>query len=552
MLKKILLHLLPIILILISTGCSKTSDETTEMVWIDRWYQEMPMNMSRSGLGAVSVGKRIYAIGGGEYGSKGLKILKSVEYTDVLENGLLGEWKFTSPLKMPRIYVSTVVYGDQIYVMGGESLETLFTGELDQEAPALLDSVERAKILPDGTLGEWILEKEKMNFSRRGGELFAHNEWLYATGGFNGAFLNDVEKAKINSDGSLGKWVREKNLISGTRYISGYAKKGNRFYLLGGHLHTAERAMDSVGTAEVRPDSTLTEWKETAPMSTRRFLNTALLIGEDTIYTIAGQNSIALTSTERATIMEDGSLSKWVPDTPLNIPRRAAVAVSVGDSIYVMGGDLGHMGREFSIQNVESASISRSKTTTKDGSIVPKRRLGYWVKSDSPDFENYKVWKKSVPFDSQMHLKKAHESLSAKKYDSVLFDTSEALKAYPEFFQAYNVRGDAYYRMGKVDLAIDALKKSLAIREDNFDALIGLGTINFRKENLSEAIAYYKRAVQSEPDSVTAHDNLGNTYLNQGDYDAAAKEFQWILKREPDSVNARQHLDLALKPQKSE
>lgn len=546
MLKKVLLCLLPIILTLISLGCSKTSDETNERVWIDRWYQERPMNMSRSGLGAISVGKRIYAIGGGEYGNKGLKILNSVEYTDVLDDGLLGEWKFTSPLKMPRIYVSTVVYGDYIYVMGGESLETLYTGGLDEEAPALLDSVERAKILPDGTLGEWILAKERMNFSRRGGELFAHNGWLYAVGGYNGAFLNDVEKAKINSDGSLGKWVREKNLINGTRYISGYVKKGNRFYLLGGHLHTAERAMDSVGTAEVRPDSTITEWKETTPMSTRRFLNTALIIG-DTIYAITGQNSIALTSTERATILKDGSLSQWVPDTPLNIPRRAAAAVEVGNTIYVMGGDLGHMGREFSIQHVESASVPRSRTTTKDESIVPESRLGYWVKSDSPDFENYKTWKKSVPFDSQMHLKKARENLSKKKYDSVLFDTSEALKTYPEFFEAYNVEGDAYYRMGKVDLAIDALKKSLAIREDNFDALIGLGTINFRKEQLSEAITYYKRAVQSEPDSVAAHDNLGNAYLSQGDYGAAAKEFQWILEREPDSVNARQHLELATK-----
>ncbi len=495
------------------------------------------MNMTRTGLGAVSIGKRIYAIGGGVLNRKGLKILDSVEYADVLDDGQLGEWKFSAPLNIPRIYISTVIYGDYVYIMGGETLDKPYTGRLDEESPALLDSVERVKILPDGNLGEWILEKEKMHFARRGGELFVYNGWLYAVGGYNGEFLNDVERAKINADGSLGEWIKEKNLINGVRYISGYVSKGNRFYVLGGHLHSAEKAMDSVNTAEVRPDSTITEWKEATPMNTRRFLNSALIMGDNTIYSIGGQNSVTLTSTERAVILKDGTLTEWIPDTPTSLPRRAAAAVGVGDAIYIMGGDLGHMDMEFSLNNVESASV------------VSGKKLGYWATSGSSDVEAYKVWKESIPFDVNMHLKKAKESLSEEKYDRVLFDTSEAIAIYPDSFEAYNLRGNAYYMMGKFDLAIEALKKSLSIKEDNVDVLIGLGTVSSDMGNFSEAMAYLKKAVHFKPDSVAIHNNLGNIYLSVGDYTSATKEFQWILNKNPDSKEAKRMLSYSIKSQ---
>ncbi len=525
---------LALLLAFLASGCSSSNNTSDEKVWVERWSRENDMNIKRAGLGAVSVGKRIYAIGGGEYSNKGLDIFDSVEYAEVLDDGRLGEWKLTSPLKMPRIYVSTVVYGDYIYVMGGESLDEIFTGALDQAPPSLLDSVERAKILPDGTLGEWILEKERMGYSRRGGELFAHNGWLYAVGGYNGIFLKDVEKAKINPDGSLGKWVREENAVNNSRYISGYMQKGNRFYLLGGHLSNAARAMNSVETSEVNEDSSTGEWKEVAPMYTRRFLNAAVLKG-DTIYTIAGQNTINLSSVDKAKILDDGTLSGWVPETPLNIPKRAASSVIIDNTIYVLGGMVGPMGLAFSINVVESALIN------------PEKGLGSWIKKDSQEFSYYKTWKEAVPLDAQSHLKHARDYLSRKEFDVVFFDLDEALKIHPESYEAYNLKGDAHYRLGEIDLAEEALKKSLAIKKDNFNALVGLGNISYEKGSYEEAITYYEEGVKLNADSIALRDNLGNAYLSGGDYTAASKEFQWILDKEPDSEHARLLLDLSLK-----
>jgi hypothetical protein len=522
------------LMLIVLTGCSKKAEER---VWIERWSHQRPMMLKRGGLGAVSVGKRIYAIGGGEFGKSGLKVFGSVEYADVLDDGELSEWRYTSSLKVPRIYIAVAVYGDYIYVMGGEGYGKglVFYRDGKPASLALFDSVERAKILPDGTLGEWILEKKRMHTARRGGELYASNGWLYAVGGFAaGSFLNDVERAKINDDGSLGEWIREENWPSNVRYISGYVSKGNRFYLLGGHMPSFERAIYSVETAEVMPDGTLSKWQETSPMYTRRFLNTAVLAG-DTIYDISGQNSIDLTSTERAMIQEDGMLSPWEPDTPLNKARRAAASVLVGDTIYVLGGAMGLMGFSLSLNDVESATIAQGK------------RLGDWAKAVSGELESYRTWKKSIPLDARNHLESAMTLLAKGDYNKISFDLMEALKIYPEYFEAYNLMGDMNYRIGKVDGAIEALKRSIEIKAGNFNALIGLGNISLEQRNFKEAVDYYKGAVQADPDSVLAHNNLGNAYFNSRDYASAFEEFKWVLDREPDSKDAKHLLDLSQK-----
>jgi hypothetical protein len=518
-----------VLLLMVLAGCSK--EKAGKKVWIERWSPRRPMTLKRAGLGAVSIGRKVYVIGGGKFGESALEIFASVEYADVAEDGAFSEWKPAPSLTMPRIYIATAVYNGYVYVMGGESLDTIYEGG-QENPPKLLDSVERAKILDDGTLGEWVLEENRMHTSRRGGEFYIHNGWAYAVGGFNGAFLNDVERAKVREDGSLGKWIREQNWPARLRYISGYASKGDRLYVLGGHQPSIERAMYSVETAVALGDGAVSEWKETSPMYVRRFLNTAVLAG-DSIYSISGHNSIDLTSTERASILADGMLGAWEPDTPLNNPRRAAASVFVGDTLYVLGGMLGPIRAALSLDDVESAIIA------------PDKKLGGWALSGSAELESYKEWKAAVPVDAKGHLYNAIKLLPRGNYKKVFFDIDEALRIHPEYLDAYNLKGDVSYRMGRVDAAIEALKKSIEIKADDFSALVGLGSISFEQKDFQSALDYYKRAVQSDPESVPVHYNLGNTYLSMKEYAAASEEFEWVLEKEPDAEGVEQLLEVS-------
>ncbi|MBE9532108.1 MAG: tetratricopeptide repeat protein [Proteobacteria bacterium] len=513
---------------------SAVKESTGKQVWIERWAQDRPMTLKRAGLSAVAHNGYIYAIGGGDFTGEGLNIFDSVEYTKVNADGTLGEWKESGPLTMPRVYTVALIYNDYIYVMGGESKDAIYTGEEGNEPPTLLHSVERAKINADGTLGKWILEPEEMSFARRGGEVFAYNGYLYAAGGFNGAGLNDVEKAKINDDGSLGKWSREDELINEVRYISGYMQKDDKLYVIGGHVNSAERATGSIEMATIQSDSTTSAWKDVAPLYTNRFLNTAIIVG-NTAYTFGGHNTINLAATDRTTFNEDGTLTAWEPDTPINIARRAAVAVEVNNVIYVIGGMIRPMAVSVSIDSVETAVIE------------PGKKLGNWIEDSGHAYAIYQQWKDEISVDVRNHMLHGRAYLKNKKYKTALFDASEALKVKPGFYAAYNLRADVYYRMGEKDKAIEALKNSLESKEDNLEALVGLGYIYVEKGDHLKGVSYYKSAVKAHPDSVIAHYNLGQTYLVIDEYEKANKEFEWMLEKDPDSTEAKHLLEMSNK-----
>jgi Flp pilus assembly protein TadD len=522
-------------LLILGSACSRA---VPGKVWIEQWEKTSPMQFNRAGVGAVTDGKHIYAIGGGDYLPNGLRIYDTVEYAEVQNDGRLGPWRPTSPLNTTRIYVSTAVFNDTIYVMGGEGIIRFWSGAPGEDSPTLLNTVERAKILPDGQLGKWTLEKEKMQYARRGGQLFVRNGWLYAVGGFNGAFLRDVERAPIRPDGSLGPWVHEKNLTTRVRYISGYAQYNDRLYLFGGHLHSAEMAVSSVETAEVERDASVGEWKEISDMITRRFLTDSVRM-DSTVYVLAGQNTVALTATEHAEIQPDGSLSPWESDTPLNVPRRAAGAVRVGDALYVLGGMNGPIGRATAVNSVELAYRK------------PGARLGHWVDAGSPEIAAYRTWKTAVPVDSVSHLQEARSALEVQRFKAALFDISEALRLDPSSYEAYNIRADAYFRMGKVPLAKEALGRSLQLNDHNFNALFGMGNILANEKKYETAVGYFQKAVEAKPDSVQAHEQLGKIYLEVGKDAAAEAEFRWVLQKDPNDAPARKLLDLSHQQAKS-
>lgn len=500
-------------------------------LWINRWSPERPMTKKRAGLGAAVIGNRLYAIGGGRFDEKGLTIFDTVEYAEIQSDGRLGEWKESGRLVVPRVYLASIIHNGWLYIMGGETADETFTGAQGEALPKLLNTLERAKINDDGTLGEWIAEKNTMVLPRRGAELFVIDGWIYAAGGFSGAFLNDAERAKINPDGSIGEWIHEEHFLKGQRYISGFVQKDKNLYLFGGHLNSAERAMDSVEMTTPNPDGTLKEWKEIEPLSTRRFLQTAILIG-DTVYNIGGHNTIVLSTTEKAVIKDDGTIGSWTPDTPLNQERRALISVRNGNRIYVLGGMVGPMGVSDSVATVESALVEEGKM------------LGNWVPLGGDGERYYKEWKAKTSPDAIRHLNHGQAFLEEGKYKTVLFDTQEAIKTAPHLWEAYNLQGDVLYRLGDTEGAQRALEEALKIKKDNFDALVGLSVITYNDGDLMRARDYTMAAADIKPGSVMIHENLGNIHLELGEYGEAIGEFRRVLDLDPNSQLAKDQLEL--------
>ncbi len=309
--------------------------------WLNAWREASPMQDARSSAAFYAANGVIYMIGGigGEVvrGKKGEDVaeatnrmfMRSTEYARVRADGSLSEWKAGPDLNVKRGYFSAAGHANYIYVVGGA---------YGPHGTKLLDTVERAEIKPDGTLGPWQMEEQRLNIPRRCVKLAVIGNYLYAFGGFGGILLDTVERAEIKPDGTLGEWLVEDNRFNAARYIHGVAKVGNGIYQIGGHDKEIGGGIREVEWSKQDKEGYFSPWAPVAPLQKGRF-GPAIVIHDGFIYAIGGlAGPVYLDSVERSRIDGEGQLSTWEYATPLLEPREGAAAVVMDNTVYVLGG----------------------------------------------------------------------------------------------------------------------------------------------------------------------------------------------------------------------
>jgi hypothetical protein len=250
----------------------------------------------------------------------------------------------TSSLTVPRGFLKAVTLNDFIYAVGGETY---------RDGLVLLNTVERAKILPNGSLGPWEVMSPMTTPRRSPSAVIAHN-YLYAIGGYNGLFLKSVERAGIRPDGSLSAWELLPTNLTTDRYIHGAGHIGEYIYIVGGHIQDVGGGKNSTEWTKIQPDGTLSPWQVTETIRTPRFLASTIAAGRF-VFTVGGFQDGYLSSVERATALPDGALSPWTDTTPLPQPREGAAAAvaepvtaeagrpanTANRRIYLLGGSRG-------------------------------------------------------------------------------------------------------------------------------------------------------------------------------------------------------------------
>jgi hypothetical protein len=334
-----------LVAVLMLAGCTRTS----RGVWTPGWEELASIATPRTGAKAVAVGNHLYVFGGGQGVPGPDTIHASVESADLQPDGRFDEWKPNTALNTPRMFLSVVRHGNTIYALGGEYFPE---GNMK-----LLNTVERTEVREDGSLAPWT-DCESMNTPRRSPTSVIVGDYLYAIGGYNGTFLRTVERARILPDGNLSPWEWVPHLLTEPRYIHGGAAMGNRIYVLGGHIEQSGRGssdaewttvgadgqvapwkattsleqprflagtgiterhlfivggydggyLSSVEKASFQPDGTLSPWTQTSPLSTPRE-GAAIAISGDNIYAIGGsREGVFLRTVEHGIIAEDGTI----------------------------------------------------------------------------------------------------------------------------------------------------------------------------------------------------------------------------------------------------
>ena len=157
------------------------------------WTLTSSLSVGRANLAVVQIGTFLYAIGG--QGETNVSI-SSIERAEIQADGTLGTWSVVSTLSAPLEQFEAVTSNGYVYVIGG-------TNVLNCTA-----KVERAAILPDGSISVVWEPLAPLNAARSWVKAIVFNGSLYVTGGFTGSgtLFNTLERATIAADESLGLW----------------------------------------------------------------------------------------------------------------------------------------------------------------------------------------------------------------------------------------------------------------------------------------------------------------------------------------------------------
>ncbi|MEE8185717.1 MAG: hypothetical protein V3T96_04920 [Thermodesulfobacteriota bacterium] len=297
-------------------------------VWISGWKETTPLIEQRAGAAVILANGYIYMIGG--VNDEGF--LNNIEYAKIQKDGSLGSWKLGPSLNEERGHAEAVLHNGVIYIVGGSN--GAYGGNL-------LRSAESARIQPDGSLTRWKKEKSSLITTRRCSMLVVKDNYIYAVGGYGGTMLDNVERAEILSNGDLGEWVLEPEIMAMPRYVNGVKESRGVIYVVGGHAKGRGGGLTDVEYSRIKDKGGLQPWKLTSPLKNARFgLGTAVY--GDYLYALGGIGSISgLEFTgvvEKAKIGPNGELAPWQSTTPLSQLRGTFNTVVFKDWVYILGG----------------------------------------------------------------------------------------------------------------------------------------------------------------------------------------------------------------------
>ncbi len=317
------------------------TDVAQKKIWIPGWKEASPMNVQRAGAAAVVHNNMVYMIAGVD----GRQFLRSTEYAPILEDGSLGQWKMGPRLIEERGFIDAVVKNGYIYVVGGGN---------GPNGKHLLTTVERAKINADGSLGEWRQESNRTMLPRRCTKLSLIGDYIYSFGGFGGTLLDSVEYAKIEPDGSVGKWRMADETMTMPRYVNGVKAAGGYAFVFGGHDQQKGVGIKDVEWAKPQANGDINGWQKTQPLLTGRY-GLATAKHDKTLYALGGLTGLEyLRSIEKAHVLPQGGLSEWQETSAMSVPRATFNAFTHNGYFYVLGGT----NRDGYLRSVEFAMIN--------------------------------------------------------------------------------------------------------------------------------------------------------------------------------------------------
>jgi tetratricopeptide (TPR) repeat protein len=135
------------------------------------------------------------------------------------------------------------------------------------------------------------------------------------------------------------------------------------------------------------------------------------------------------------------------------------------------------------------------------------------------------------------------------QHNQVLNQVLQLQQQFPRSVNLFNIIGAAHKSLGKLEEAIEAYNKALAIKPDLAETYYNLGNALKDQGKLEEAVDAYNKAISLKPDLADAYYNMGNALKDQGKLEEAVDAYNKAISIKPDHAEAYYNMGIALKDQ---
>lgn len=287
-------------------------------------------------------------------------------YTAVINtNGTLGAWAATTSFPINFACGAAIVTKGYVYIFGGQSTMAFYP---DTNGETVLNSAYMAKINEDGTIGTWT-KTTNLPFANSRGFFVVVKNFVYMLGGYNGtAERSNVQRAPINSDGTIGSWSSSSSLPAVVSTETGTISVTKTY------VHVCRATVRY--SAVINADGTLGAWSTynsgvmgpglsgyayAAVVSTQK--RTYAIGGSDIVSTWIGavnggsvSYSASIKDVYSAAINLDGTMGTWTSAETMPMAMGGQGVFVTSSRLYTIGGisgqgDVNNPSKNFTVRN---------------------------------------------------------------------------------------------------------------------------------------------------------------------------------------------------------
>jgi hypothetical protein len=288
---------------------------------VGSWTSTTSFTTARSAHSTVAYKNNLYVIGGYNGTAQ-----SDVQYATLGTDGTVGSWTSTTGLPAARRAMGSFAYNGYLYVLGGlvgaSAASTVYYAPIDSST---------------GAVGSWT-STTAFSTARDTFQAVAYNGYAYIAGGEDavGTLLSDVQYAPINSDGTLGSWTST-NSFTTARLAHAVLAYAGYLYILGGTDNT--NYLNDVQYALLNSNGTVGTWAQTTAFNTGR-LRHSIAAYNGNIYVIGGSTAAGKTNdVQSAQVNSNGTLGSWQQTTAFTTAKDSLGSVAANGYLYVVGGN---------------------------------------------------------------------------------------------------------------------------------------------------------------------------------------------------------------------